>query len=66
MQINIDTQAFTNNQFSTCDLPKGTFKLIETYHITQSCFIISYLKLSKSYSCILKTPKSAILINVYL
>jgi len=35
MQINIDTQAFINNQFSTCDYSKGTFKLIYTYHITQ-------------------------------
>jgi len=46
--------------------PKETFKLLETYPINQSCFIRSYLKLSRAYSCISKTPKSAKLSNVYL
>ena len=34
--------------------------MIETYHITQSCFIRSYRELSRGYSCILTTPKSTI------
>jgi len=39
---------------------------METYHITQSYFIRSYLNLLRAYSCILKTPKSYILSNLYI